>query len=90
MHLIKLHFKMIFVLLLLVVERPETNLDQKYQAPINEVTSIINDPSSMSQSIVGQNVSVGRHDDLLQHQPSQNSINGDIYIKICNLYYLLF
>lgn len=60
----------------LVVERSETSLDQKYQTPINEVSSIINDPSSMSQSIVSQNVSVGsRHSDLL-HQSQQNSING--------------
>lgn len=63
--------------LFLVVERPETNLDQKYQAPINEVSSIINDPNSMSQSIVSQNVSVSRHGDLLQHQSQQNSINGN-------------
>lgn len=61
-----------------MVERSETSLDQKYQAPINEVTSIINDPSSMSQSIVGQNVSVSRHGDLLQHQSQQNSINGNM------------
>lgn len=59
-----------------MAERPETSLDQKYQAPINEVSSIINDPNSMSQSIVSQNVSVGRHNDLLQHQSQQNSING--------------
>jgi len=32
----------------------------------------------MSQSIVGQNVSVGRHSDILQHQSQQNSINGKI------------
>lgn len=64
-----------------VVERSES-LDQKYQAPINEVSSIINDPSSMSQSIVGQNVSVGRHSDILQHQSQQNSINGNIVLNI--------
>jgi len=32
----------------------------------------------MSQSIVGQNVSVSRHSDLLQHQAQQNSINSNI------------
>lgn len=31
----------------------------------------------MSQSIVSQNVSVGRHNDILQHQSQQNSINGN-------------
>lgn len=59
-----------------MVERQETSLDQKYQSPINEVSSIINDPSSMSQTIVGQDVSVSRHNDLL-HQSQQNSINGN-------------
>jgi len=34
----------------------------------------------MSQSIVGQNVSVGRHSDILQHQTHQNSINGNIVV----------
>lgn len=61
----------------MVVERSETCLDQKYQTPINEVSSIINDPSSMSQSLINQNVSVGRHSDILQHQSQQNSINGN-------------
>lgn len=65
-----------------VVERSES-LDQKYQSPINEVSSIINDPSSMSQSIVGQNVSVGRHSDILQHQSQQNSIIGNIVLNMC-------
>lgn len=65
-----------------VVERSES-LDQKYQTPINEVSSIINDPNSMSQSIVGQNVSVGRHSDILQHQSQQNSINGNIVLNMC-------
>lgn len=32
----------------------------------------------MSQSIVGQNVSIGGHGDLLQHQSQQNSINGNL------------
>lgn len=64
---------------IVVVERSETSsLDQKYQAPINEVSSIINDPSSMSQSLINQNVSVGRHGDILQHQSQQNSINGNV------------
>lgn len=62
-----------------MVERPETSLEQKYQTPINEVTSIINDHNSMSQSMVNQNVSVGRHSDLLQHQSQQNSINGKTF-----------
>lgn len=66
-----------------MVERPETSLDSKYQAPINEVSSIINDPNSMSQS-VGQNGSVGRHTDILQHQSQQNSINSNDIYKIDN------
>jgi len=37
----------------------------------------------MSQSIVvGQNVSAGRHSDILQHQSQQNSINGNIFLNI--------
>lgn len=59
-----------------MVERSETSLDSKYQAPLNEVSSIINDPNSMSQS-VGQNVTVGRHTDILQRQSQQNSINSN-------------
>lgn len=35
----------------------------------------------MSQTIANQNVSVGRHNDILQHQSQQNSINGN-YPKI--------
>lgn len=35
----------------------------------------------MSQSITSQNVSVGRHSDILQHQSQQNSINGN-FLKI--------
>lgn len=64
-----------------MTERPDSSLEQKYQSPIHEVSSIINDPSSMSQSIVGQNVSVARHSDMLQHQSQQNTING-IAVKI--------
>lgn len=77
-----------------MTERPETSLDQKYQAPINEVSSIINDPSSMSSSIVGQNVSVGRQGDVLQHQSQQNSTNGitNYYLKLIKfiLFIILF
>lgn len=69
----------IFYHIILVAERPETNLDQKYQAPINEV--IINDPSCMSQSMVDQNISTSRHGDVLHHQSQQNSISGRM---ICN------
>lgn len=32
----------------------------------------------MSQSLINQNVSVGRHGDILQHQSQQNSINGNV------------
>jgi len=37
----------------------------------------------MSQSMVGQNVSTGRHSDVLHHQSQQNSISGGM---ICNYY----